>query len=184
MAKNILVVTGSPRKGGNSDALAEAFIKGAQEAGHTVSRFDAGRRHVGACKACDTCWSKGTPCSFDDDFNTEFAPLLEQAEVIVLSMPLYFYGFPAQIKAPLDRMYAYSVPQKHRDIAVKESALLICGGDTTEPSFGGAVECYRQMANYCGWQDRGALVAPGVSAKGDIAKTDYLQQAEAMGRSI
>lgn len=184
MKKNIILITGSPRKDGNSDRMAAVFIKGATAAGHTVNRFDAASHKVAGCRACDTCWSKGTPCSFADDFNEVCAPLLEQADAIVFCMPLYFYGFPAQIKAPLDKMYAYAVPQCERKLKLKESAFMICGGDETEESFGGAVETYRQVAKYCGWQDRGILIATGVMAKGDIDSTDYLAQAQALGNQI
>lgn len=184
MGKNVLVMTGSPRKNGNSQALADAFTKGATAAGHTVSRFEAAFTHVDGCKACDTCWSKGVPCSFNDGFNEGFVPLLEAADVLVLCMPLYYYGFPAQLKAPLDKMYAYTVPQCPRKLKTTETALLICGGDETESSFGGAAETYRQMAKYCGWADRGTVIATGMLKKGDIAKTDFLAKAEALGRSL
>ena len=66
MSKNILVITGSPRIGGNSDLLADAYIKGAKSTGHTVTKFETGLKKVGPCKACDTCWSKGTQMCIRD----------------------------------------------------------------------------------------------------------------------
>lgn len=70
MSKKIVVVTGSPRKNGNSFAMTDAFIKAAGEKGHTITRFDAAFKKVGGCHACETCYSTGKACTFDDDFNT------------------------------------------------------------------------------------------------------------------
>ena len=70
MAKNILIVTGSPRVGGNSDILAEAFAKGAMEAGHSVKTFAAGRADIKPCKVCDACKAAGK-CIFEDDFRLQ-----------------------------------------------------------------------------------------------------------------
>jgi hypothetical protein len=67
---NIVVITGSPRKGGNGVALAEAFIKKAEEKGLIVTRFDATKMEIKGCTACETCYKTGRACSFDDDFNT------------------------------------------------------------------------------------------------------------------
>ena len=63
----ILVLTGSPRKNGNSNTLAEHFINGAKEAGHEVTRFDAASSKVHPCIACNKCGMNG-PCVFKDDF--------------------------------------------------------------------------------------------------------------------
>ena len=54
MSKKIIVITGSPRKNGNSFAMTEAFIKAAEDKGHTVTRFDAAMKQVGGCHACET----------------------------------------------------------------------------------------------------------------------------------
>ena len=70
MSKKIVVITGSPRKNGNSFAMTDAFIKAAEEKGHTVTRFDAAMMKLGGCHACETCYSTGKACTFDDDFNT------------------------------------------------------------------------------------------------------------------
>ena len=79
MSKNIVVITDSPRKNGNSFTMTESFIKAAEEKGHTVTRFDAAMMNVGGCHACETCYSTGKACTFDDDFNT-IAPAILDAD--------------------------------------------------------------------------------------------------------
>lgn len=89
MGKKIVVITGSPRKDGNSFAMTDAFIKAAEGEGHTVTRFDAAQMKVGGCRACETCYSTGKACSFDDDFNG-MAPAILDADAVVFSMPVYW----------------------------------------------------------------------------------------------
>lgn len=123
MSKNIVVITGSPRKNGNSFAMTDAFIKQAQANGHNVTRFDAAMKKVGGCHACETCFKTGKACSFDDDFNT-IAPAIEKADVVVFTMPVYWYTMPSQIKGVIDRLYSFCVAGK--DIANKQCALITC----------------------------------------------------------
>ena len=59
MGKKIVVITGSPRKGGNSFAMTDAFIQAAEAKGHAVTRFDAAMQNVGGCRACETCFKTG-----------------------------------------------------------------------------------------------------------------------------
>ena len=58
MSKRILILTGSPRRDGNSDLMAEAFARGASEVGNRVMRFEAAHKHIQGCRACDQCFSK------------------------------------------------------------------------------------------------------------------------------
>lgn len=183
MSKNILVITGSPREGGNSELMADAFIAGAKAKGHETVKFRAAAKKINGCTACNTCWSKGRACSFDDGF-TELEPLLEKADVLVFSSPLYWFGMTAQIKAAIDKFYAYLMDNCQRPLHIKESALLICGEGKEIESFNGAVETYKYTADYWRWKDAGVLVVPKVYAKGAIAKTDALARAEELGRSI
>ena len=122
MGKNILVLTGSPRSNGNSFMLADAFIKGAEEAGHRIQRFDAARKQIDGCRACNQCFKHGKACLFDDDFNS-LAPILEEADVLVLATPLYWFSFPTQLKAALDKFYAFMAGG--RPLKIKECALLV-----------------------------------------------------------
>lgn len=181
--KNILVMTGSPRKNGNSDMLADAFVRGAQEKGHTVHKFRAADRHIGGCKACDNCWSKGTACFFRDDFS-ELEPLLENADVIVFSTPLYWSSMSAQLKVAIDRLYAYCSDACIRPLKIRESVLLACGECEGMDIFNGLIGVYKGMADFLKWEQRGIIAVPEVYKKGEIASTDALERAAALGRSI
>ena len=183
MAKNILVLTGSPRKDGNSDRMAEAFIRGAQSAGHHAEKFETAFHAVQGCHACRACWSRGNACIVQDGFR-KLEPLLEEADAIVFATPLYWFGFSAQLKAAIDKMNAYTVAACPLPLKIKECALMVCGADDEESSFAAIKENYRSIAKYMKWTDRGMLVIPGVSEKGDIDKTDALQRAEELGKGF
>jgi len=101
--KNILVLTGSPRKDGNSDLLANAFIEGARTSGNEVILFEVGKMKVNGCDSCLTCSKEGASCTFDDDF-IKLIPLLEKADMIVFCTPLYYFSFSSQLKSVIDRL--------------------------------------------------------------------------------
>ena len=132
MKKNILILTGSPRKDGNSEKFADAFLLGAHESGHTVTKIRTANLKIKGCLDCKNCFTTETPCCIDDDFNNKIAPELEKADVLVLVTPLYWFTYTAQLKLVLDKMYAYM--RKKDALNVKEAVLLVCGGGTTEPS--------------------------------------------------
>ena len=180
MNKNILVITGSPRKKGNSTLLAEAFIKGATAQGHTVTVFNAADKDIKGCKACGACWSKGTACVFTDGF-TELEPLLEQTDAVVFASPLYWFSFSAQIKAAIDKMNAYDSENTRRPLKVKEGALLVCGAGEDMQIFEGINATYKSMLTYLGWCNAGIVAVTGVQEKGDILKTEGLVSAEKLG---
>ena len=179
--KNILVITGSPRVDGNSDRLADAFIDGAVVGENNVVRFDAGRMNIGGCKACDTCFTKGSACSFTDGFNT-IAPELEKSDVVVFVTPMYWFSFTAQIKAVIDKIYSFS--HTGRNISEKESVLIACGGTDDEKDFEGMVSTYKLIAKYLKWDVRGTLLVKGVNEKGEVKNTEFLKEAEALGKGI
>ena len=181
MSKNILILTGSARKGGNTDKLADAFIAGARQAGHTTVKYVTATKNIKGCVDCKTCFTKGTACSFKDDFN-ELAPLVEQADMIVFATPLYWFSFPAKLKAAIDKFFSFLIGGKA--LKIKESALLVCGGDKNESSFEGIIKSYQLIANHLGWIESGIIVVPGLHDKDDILKTDGLKRAEALGQNI
>ncbi len=181
MSKNILVLTGSARKGGNSDKLADAFIAGAQQAGHTTVKYVTATKNIKGCIDCKKCFSKGTACSVKDDFN-ELAPLVEQADMIVFATPMYWFSFPSKLKAAIDKFFSFLIGGKA--LKIKERALMVCGGDKNESSFEGIVKSYQLIANFLGWKDSGIVLVPGLQDKDDILKTDGLKRGGALGQNI
>lgn len=170
----IVVITGSPRKNGNSFAMTDAFIKEAEQKGHTVSRFDAAFLKIGGCHACMTCYKTGKACSFDDDFNLIALAILE-ADAVVFSMPVYWYSIPAQIKGVIDRLFSLVVGGK--DIAGKKCALITCCEEDDMTVMDGVRIPIRRSAALLKWDIVGEVAVPGVLNVGDIDKTDGCRQA-------
>ena len=170
-AMNILVLTGSPRKNGNSATLAAQFIKGAEEAGHTVARFDAAFKNVHSCTACNSCGMNG-PCVFQDDFQFVREHIIS-ADLVAFATPLYYFGFSSQLKAVIDRFYAINgsihVPKK--------AVLLMTYADNAARKERPLLAHYEMLLSYLGWTDAGRIVAPGVWPAGAVNSTPYPQKA-------
>ena len=181
MRKKIVVVTGSPRNNGNSFARTDAFIKAAEGQGHHVTRVNAAKMNIGGCQACETCYKTGKACSFDDDFNL-IAPAVLDADVVVFSMPVYWYSIPAQIKAVIDKLYSFCVAGK--DIAGKECMLIACCEEDDMSVLDGVRIPVERSAALMKWKMAGEVLIPGVLNTGDIEKTDGCQQAAALAEKI
>lgn len=177
MSKKIVVVTGSPRKNGNSFAMTDAFIQAAQAKGHTVTRFDAAMMKIGGCHACETCYKTGKACSFDDDFNT-IAPAILEADAVVFTLPVYWYSIPAQIKGVIDRLFSFVVGG--RDIAGKECAMIVCCEEAEMDVMDAVRIPLERSAALMKWDMVGEVLVPGVLNPGDIEKTDGCKQAAAL----
>ena len=181
MSNKIVVITGSPRKNGNSFAMTDAFIKAAEAKGHVVTRFDAAMKKVGGCRACETCYSTGKACTFDDDFNA-IAPAILEADAIVFTMPVYWYSIPAQIKGVIDRIFSLVVGGK--DIAGKECALITCCEEHDMSVMDGVRVPIERMAALNKWKMVGEVLIPGVLNVGDIEKTDGCKKAAELADAI
>lgn len=179
--KNILILAGSARAGGNSDVMAQTFAKGAKESGHKVVIFNCANTPINGCLHCDECWSTGKPCIQEDNF-TKLAQLLEMADMLVLASPLYWYNFSGQLKCAIDRLYPWSQKNCPAKLPIRETMLLMCGESHLPRSFVGAAESYRQIIGLKGWKDRGRLFAIGINKLGAMEKSGYMEVVEKMGR--
>src|SRR5574344_1838212 len=102
--KKVLILSGSPRKGGNSDTLCDECMKCAIASGNEVEKIIVEGKNIGYCKACYACKDTGV-CVIKDDMADVLQKILG-ADVIVLSSPVYFYSISAQLKAVIDRTVA------------------------------------------------------------------------------
>lgn len=185
MSKNVLIITGSPRKGGNSDTLAAAFMEGAREAGNTAEIFSAAANPVLPCRACDACWNKGEACAFDDGFRI-LAPMLQKADVIVFATPLYWFSFSSQIKAAIDKMYSFMSNRCDKKLHIEKAYMIVSAeAENEQEEFDGIVASFKLICDYMQWTQSDVLIADGLGAKDAIkAKQYFLEQAKHLGKNV
>ena len=106
MSKKIIIIKGSPRKSGNSAALAEQVAAGAQAAGAEVESIYLHGLDIQPCDACEACQGAADlDCIIDDDMQTLY-PKIRQADAIVYASPIYWFNLSAQMKLFIDRCYS------------------------------------------------------------------------------
>lgn len=179
MSKKVLILSGSPRKGGNSDLLCDEFAKGATEAGHSVEKIRVAEKDVHPCIACYHCRDNSGKCVFRDDM-AEILQKMIDADVLVLASPVYFYSIDAQLKAVIDRTVARWLEVKNKEMyyIVTMADEEIASADTTLACFRGYADCVT------GAKEMGVLIGSGVYQKGEIKNTEMLKKAYEMGKSI
>ena len=103
--KKVLILSGSPRVGGNSDILCDQFAKGALEQGNEVEKIRVADKKIAPCSGCYFCKKSGGRCALNDDMSDILQKIID-CDVLVLSSPVYFYSMSAQLKAVIDRTVA------------------------------------------------------------------------------
>ena len=191
MAK-ILMVLASARRKGNTGKLAEAFARGAAEAGHQVEWIALGEKRVEGCLGCNAC-RFGKPCVQRDDFQA-MVPAIRGADMLVFASPLYFWTISARMKAFIERFYCLAEEDhapplgRYERYPQKDCVLLMTAEDNYFWTFEQAVAYYRMaLVRYIGFRDRGMVLAGGcggTSARRHIEDTGWLEQAYALGRSV
>lgn len=174
---NILVIAGSPRKGGNTEIMAEAFAQGARENGNSVIVKNAGQMKIGPCMACEYCFAHDGVCVQKDDM-VQILEEIDRADMIVFASPVYWFGISAQLKLVIDRLYA----RVKKGIRPKQTALLL--NAMSNGVFEAAVTQYKYINNYLKWQDKGVITIAGMAEKGSMKYAPGLKEVIDLGRSI
>lgn len=190
--KKILIILGGGRSHGNTAQLAEAFAKGAEEAGCSVETVSLSRYEVKGCRGCNAC-RYGKPCVIDDDFRV-LIPKIKEADLLVFASPLYFWTISSQLKAFIERFYCLAAEEpnpplgRYEKYPAKDSVLLMTAADNFFWTFSQAESYYKfAIVNYIGFRDKGMLLAGGcgdTNGRPRIGETDYLQKAYTMGKEI
>lgn len=179
MSKHVIVISTSPRRGGNSDRLADEFLRGAQDAGHHVEKISLYNKSIGFCQGCLTCQNTQR-CVIHDDADTIVQDMLT-ADVIAFATPIYYFGICGQMKTLLDRANPLFSSNYHfRDIyllaaAAEEDKHTIDGAIT---GLQGWIDCFEKA------RLAGTVFAGGVTSVGEIQGHPALQHAYIMGKHI
>lgn len=179
MSKKVLVISTSPRKGGNSDALAEEFARGAREAGNEVEKICLYDKTIGFCKGCFAC-QETKRCVIRDDADI-IAQKMKDVDVIAFVTPIYYFEMCGQMKTMLDRANPlYSAGYQFRDVYMLTAAAEE-GADTPEQAVHGLegwIRCFPKA------RLAGTVFAGGADAIGDIEGNPALREAFEMGKTV
>lgn len=178
MNKNILIISASPRKGGNSDTLCDEFMRGAAESGNRVEKIRVSEKNIGYCKGCGVC-NTTHKCVQSDDM-AEILDKMVNADVIVFATPVYFYTMDAQLKTLIDR----TVP-RYTEISDKEFYFIATAADTDASMLEKTIDGIRGFTEDClpGAVEKGIIYATGVWHKGEINATKFMKEAYEMGKN-
>lgn len=179
MSKNVLIISSSPRKGGNSDVLCDQFMKGAKESGNQVTKIRLAELNVEYCSACYACKKVGH-CVKQDDME-QVITKMKAADVIVLATSVYFYTMCAQMKTMIDRTLGGA---QKAGLENKEFYLIATAADgkaemeRTIDGLRGYLECLP------GAKEKGVIYGAGAWQMGDIQGNPVMEEAYQMGKSI
>lgn len=178
MRKRILIIVGSPRKGGNADILCDEFSKGAEEAGHVMDKMYVHEHAIGFCKACYGCKKTGV-CIQKDDMGIILEKMF-QTDAIVLATPVYYYGMTGQMKALIDRTLPRYYANKISNKDFYFIATAAEAKDTMERTIDGLrgfTECLPDA------KIKGIIYGERVYDKGEVKNTKVMLEAYQMGRN-
>lgn len=179
MSKKVLILSGSPRKNGNSDLLCDEFMRGALESGNEVEKIRITEKKVSPCSACYYCRDHGGVCVHKDDM-ADILQKMVDADVLVLASPVYFYSVNAQLKAVIDRTVARWLEVKN-----KEFYYIVTMADEAHASADTTLACFRGYADCVdGAVEKGVLIGSGVYEPGKAKNTSAMERAYQMGKQI
>ena len=175
--KKVLLLSSTPVAGGNSEILCQEFARGAQDAGCQVELVSLREKDIGFCKGCEACVRTGKGCVQQDDM-AQLLEKVDQADLLVLASPIYWFDVSAQLKCFIDRLYARGKKGFHHN----QAALLL---DSGSPGvYDAAISQYKAICSYLKWEDKGIVTIPGMKQKGDMAQSADLEKVRQLARSL
>jgi len=176
--KKILILCGSGRRHGNSEKLADAFIKGAA-LHNEITKITLADKKIAPCCNCNYCQNHNGECAIHDDMQ-EIITSLQNNEILVLCSPVYYLGFSAQLKTVIDRTYAESAIGRK----IQSTILLSVAGKKDAFVSDCMSNSYQQLSDYLGFQNLGIISAKGFENPNDIESSQILINAYELGKSI
>jgi multimeric flavodoxin WrbA len=179
MKKKVLIISASPRRGGNSDILCDQFVLGAKEAGHNVEKVFLRDKDIKYCTGCYVCEKTKGVCAYKDDM-PELLDKIIQSDILILSTPVYFYCMSAQLKTVIDRTVA-----RYTEIKDKDAYLIATAGESemkamegTISSFRGFLDCLENI------REAGLILGHGIHELGEVRKKPAMMQAYEAGKKV
>lgn len=180
MNKQVLIISASPRKNGNSDTLCNEFLRGAIDGGNQAEKIFLKDKKINYCTGCGACVNKKGNCSQKNDDMFEILNKMITADVIVMATPIYFYTMCGQLKTFIDRTCSHYTEIKNKDFY-----FIMTAADTSETAMDRTIEEFKGFT-YCleGAKEKDFICATGVWNIGDIKSNPIINKAYELGKKI
>ncbi len=185
----VVALLGSPRSGKNSSTIAASFTETAAAQGAETRTFELNKLAYRGCQGCYACKKGLDHCVLNDDL-TEVLAAVQEADVVLLSSPVYYGDVTAQLKGFIDRTYSYlkvdylTNPQPSR-LSPKKLVVVLTQGHPDKALFADVYQRYEGFLKWMGFADtrliRACGVGPGTS---DAIPEEYLLQADEAARAF
>lgn len=174
---NIVVLSGSPRKGANTDTMVEAFAETAREGGNTVEVVRVTSKKIAGCLGCQYRFAHGGVCVQKDDM-ANVIESLKDADMVVFASPIYWFDITAQEKAAIDRLYAFGAT----GFPFTKTALLL--DSHSQGVYDAAIAMYKSTCAYCKWADQGIVTISGMTERDSMASSSKLEEVRELARKL
>jgi len=185
----ILSIQGSPRSSGNSAGIARRFTETAAGLGAEIRTFELNRLRYRGCQACYGCKKGADRCVLEDDL-TQVLDAVHEADLVLLSSPVYFGDVTSQFKGFIDRSYSFLKPdymtsQEPSRLSPKKLVFVLCQGHPDEAMFADIFARYEGFLKWMGFMDMRLIRACGYGPMTvDAIPEGILMQAEALAREV
>ena len=176
----IIILVGSKRRNGNTAALANSFADGAGK-NNDVELISVADVHVNGCIGCNSCFSNDKHACFQKDDMPAIYQKLQNADVIVLATPVYFYNMSSQLKCIIDRLHN---PIRNTFKVKKLVLLAVAADDKATHVFDSLKVMYTSILSYFKLEDGGIITVSGVKDMGDINNNPGLKEAYVLGTKM
>ena len=175
----IVVLNGSPRRGGNTDALVNAFVAEASKR-HHVNVYRASDYDIHPCIGCNACFASDEHrCSQLDDMPI-IIDALSKADMLVVASPVYFYSISAQLKTLIDRLH-----NPIRDSFAIKYIGLMCVAASSKPQVFDSIKVqYRLLCDFFDLQDKGMVLAGNQKKRVGPDLAPFIDEARSFAQSI
>lgn len=178
----VLAVIGSPRKGGNTQALVEEAVRGAESAGATCETVTIASLAINPCRACEGC-KKTNKCVQNDDMQSLYPRILE-SDALIIGSPVYWWGPSAQMKAFLDRWYALVRNNVGKRFRGKRAVILTPFADDDPSTADHLIGTFRRSFEYLGINLVGVLPVTASDAGEVRENPEAMEAAFRLGQKV